>query len=151
MQITARIDYAVRAVLELAAHPGAAMSRTQIADAQGIPSKYLESILSELRQSGILVARRGAGGGYALARPSTEITVADVVRAVDGPLAGVRGLPPESVEYSGSAVGLQPLWIAVRAGLRAVLEGATVADVAAGRLPPDIAVLLDAEDAWSRR
>jgi Rrf2 family protein len=151
MQITARIDYAVRAVLELAAHPGAAVSRAEIAEAQGIPSKYLESILLELRQSGLLVAQRGAGGGYALARPATEITIDDVVRSVDGPLAGVRGLPPESVEYDGSAAELRRVWVAVRASLRAVLERTTVADVVAGTLPTQIAALITDDDAWLRR
>jgi Rrf2 family protein len=152
MQITARIDYAVRAVLQLAAQPGGgALSRAEIADAQGIPSKYLDSILIALRQSGLLVAQRGAGGGYSLARPATDITIADVVRSVDGPLAGVRGLPPESVDYEGAAVALRDLWVAVRASLRAVLERTTVADVVAGTLPGDIATLLAADDAWLRR
>jgi Rrf2 family protein len=151
MQITARIDYAVRAVLQLAAHQGGAQSRADIAEAQRIPSKYLESILIELRQSGLLVAQRGAGGGYSLARPATEITIADVVRAVDGPLAGVRGLPPESVEYDGAAVGLRDLWVAARASLRGVLERTTVADGVAGTLPEEIAALLADEDAWLRR
>lgn len=148
MQVTARTDYAVRAMVQLA---GGAASRGAIAAAQSIPPKFLESILLRLREEGLLVATRGTAGGYALAREADAITIADVVRAVDGPLAAVRGLPPEDTEYPGSAAALRDVWVALRASMRQVLEATTIADVQRGLLPAAVEALLAADGAWSRR
>ena len=149
MQVTARVDYAVRAVVQLAVDGPS--SRGGIAAAQGIPAKFLESILLRLRQGGLLVAQRGTTGGYALARDASTITIADVVRIVEGPLAAVRGLPPEDTEYPDPAGGVRDLWVALRAGMRQVLETTTVADLRDGRLPDAVAALLTPEEAWQRR
>lgn len=136
MNVTARVDYAVRAVLELAhAAPGRPLKSSQIAEAQRIPQKYLENILGELRNAGIVRTVRGADGGALLARPPAEITLADVFRAMEGPLAAVRGVRPDEVTYEGIAAPLADVWIAVRASLRSVLERVTVADVLSGDLP----------------
>ncbi|CAG7620624.1 Putative HTH-type transcriptional regulator [Leucobacter soli] len=151
VQVTARVDYAVRALAELAARQGGSATRTQLAEAQGIPSKFLEAILRDLRKAGLVVAHRGATGGYALAGSPDEITIADVVRAVDGPLAAVRGAAPESVEYQGAAAPLREVWIAVRASLRLVLEATTLADLVDGRLPTNVRSLLDGDDVYERR
>jgi Rrf2 family protein len=124
------------------------MKGDRIAQQQGIPIKFLENILSQLNRSGLVHSQRGAEGGYWLARPANKITLADVIRAVDGPLANVRGLRPEAVAYDGTAKGLQEVWIAVRANLRAVLEKVTLADVAAGTLPRSISKLALDDDAW---
>lgn len=150
MQITARADYAVRALAELASRESSA-TRIELAEAQDIPAKFLEAILSDLKKAGIVVALRGSGGGYVLARSPGEVSVADVVRAVDGPLAAVRGLPPEAMRYSGPAESLRDVWVAVRASIRVVLESITIADVVDGRVPPDVQTLLDDEDAYRRR
>jgi Rrf2 family protein len=123
----------------------------RIATTQAIPVKYLENILSELRQAGIVRSQRGADGGYWLARPADEVTVADVIRAVEGPLAHVRGERAENLEYPEGTGALQELWIAVRASLRAVLERSTLADVAAGALPEDVKALTLDPDAWLPR
>lgn len=141
MQVSAKGDYAVRALVELAACDGGPLKGERLAELQGIPPKFLESILTELRHSGLLTSRRGAEGGYWLARPATEITIADVIRATDGPLACVRGQRPDGVVYSGAAEGLADVWLALRASLRAVLEHVTLAQVASGNLPPDVAAL----------
>ncbi len=152
MRISAKADYAVRATVELASSPpgrpvkGDVLSRTQ-----GIPQKFLENILGELRQAGIVDSRRGHDGGYWLARPAGEVTVADVIRAVEGPLASVRGEPPEGVEYAGAAESLQRVWIAVRGALRSVVEEVTLADIATGRLPAPVAERAEDPDAWITR
>jgi Rrf2 family protein len=138
MQISAKADYALRALAELSARGGGPVKGEVLADAQGIPPRFLESILAQLRQRAILLSRRGAEGGYWLARPGDQITIAEVIRAADGPLASVRGIRPESVAYQGAAEGLAEVWIAVRSALRSVLEEVTIADVAAGRLPDHI-------------
>jgi Rrf2 family protein len=152
MRIPAKTDYALRAATELAAAPGGAPVKAErIAAAQGIPLRFLENILTELRHAGIVESRRGAEGGYLLARPPAEIALADVVRAVDGPLANVGGRRPEALEYEGSAAGLRDVWVAVRAGLRAVLEESTLADVARGELPGAVRELIAPEDAWHPR
>ncbi len=152
MRISARADYAVRAAIELArAAEGVPVKGDAIGTAQGIPVKFLESILSGMRQSGLVASRRGAEGGYWLAQPAAEITVADVIRAVDGPLASVRGERPERVAYAGSAEPLQQVWIAVRGSLRAVVERVTLADLAAGELPDDVAELARDPDSWVTR
>ena len=151
MRVSAKADYAVRAALELAAAADGPLKGERIADAQGIPIKFLENILIELRHEGLVRSQRGPEGGYWLARPAAEIQVAEVIRAVEGPLASVRGEPPEDIEYGGAAAELQRVWVALRANLRAVLEQVTLADVVAGKLPADVARLVDDSDAWVRR
>jgi Rrf2 family protein len=150
VQVTARTDYAVRAMVQLAASQGAA-SRGALAAAQEIPPKFLESILLRLRQGGLLVAQRGTTGGYALARSADTITIADVVRVVDGPLAAVRGLPPEDTSYPAPAGALRDVWVALRASMRQVLESTTIADVQHDRLPDGVRALLAPTEAWTRR
>jgi len=123
----------------------------RIARAQEIPVKFLENILIDLRHANLVRAQRGADGGYWLARKPDEITLGEVIRAVEGPLASVRGEPPEEVTYPGAAENLQTVWIAVRASLRSVVDEVTLADVVAGRLPANLRRLTEAPDAWSRR
>lgn len=151
MRITAKVDYAVRAMAELAAAPDGPVTADALAERQAIPPKFLENILADLRRGGLVRSQRGADGGYRLARPAAAVTVADVIRAVEGPLADVHGTPPEEVAYSGAAAHLRDVWIATRASLRGVLEEVTVADVVAGALPGRAQRLLDDPDAWSRR
>lgn len=152
MRVTARSDYAIRALLELAAAAETAPMRAEaIARAQSIPAKFLENLLGDLRRARLVVSQRGAEGGYRLARPAATIALADVIRAVDGPLAAVRGEAPEDLDYPGSAAGLRDVWIALRASLRSVLETVTLADVASGGLPPSVRALLDDPAAWTRR
>lgn len=152
VHVTAKADYAVRAVVELAAGgQGAPRKVDEVARAQGIPLSFLENILTQLRTAGIVRSQRGPDGGYWLARPAKELTLAEVIRAVEGPLVGVRGQRPEEIEYTGSAESLQQVWIALRANLRKVLEHVSVADVAAGRLPRGILALTRTEDAWETR
>jgi Rrf2 family protein len=148
VRVSAKADYALRAVIELAAGADGPVKGERIAQAQEIPLKFLENILGDLRHAGIVRSQRGVEGGYWLARPADEITVAEVVRAVEGPIANVRGVGPEQVEYAGSAARLRDVWIAVRANLRAVLEHVTIADVARGELPTSIAELAANPDAW---
>jgi len=139
VRISAKADYAVRATAELAAAPpGKPVKAEAIANAQGIPVKFLLNILSELKHSHIVASHRGADGGYSLARPPEDITLADVIRAVEGPLANVHERLPEELSYPGAAEQLKEVWIAVRANLRAILEGVTLADLAQGKLPPEI-------------
>jgi Rrf2 family protein len=147
MRISAKVDYAVRAGAELAAAEGPVKGE-QLAGAQGIPLQFLEHILLELKHAGIVRSRRGAKGGYWLARPADEVTLADLIRAVEGPLANVQGSPPEEVSYEGAAEHLREVWIAVRANLRAVLESVTLADLAEGELPTSVEKLTRAPDAW---
>lgn len=148
VRVSAKADYALRAVIELAAAADGPVKGERIAQAQEIPLKFLENILGELRHAGIVRSQRGAEGGYWLARPPAEITVADVVRAVEGPIANVRGVGPEAVEYAGTAEALRDVWVAMRASLRAVLERVTIADVAQGELPPEVAALVHDPEAW---
>lgn len=149
MRVSAKADYALRAAAELAVAEGAGpVKGEQLARAQGIPPKFLENILLELRHAGLVQSQRGAEGGYWLARPAAEITLAAVIRAVEGPLANVRGTRPEAVEYAGAAEPLRQVWIAVRASLRGVLESVTLADVAAGELPASLDELLADPEAW---
>ena len=150
MRITAKADYAVRASAELAAAQpsGEPVKGELLAKRQGIPQNFLENILTELRRAGIVRTRRGADGGYQLARPAREITVADVLRAVEGPLAAVQGIQPQDLEYGGAAAHIPELWIAVRANLRAVLEKVTLADLAAGKLPRSVASKTADPEAW---
>jgi Rrf2 family protein len=151
VRISAKADYALRAAAELAAAGEGPVKGEALAAAQGIPGKFLENILGDLRHSGLVLSQRGSDGGYRLAKPAAEITLADVVRAVDGALATVRGEPPESVKYVGPAESLQEVWIAVRANLRAVVEEVTLADLAAGRLPDEVSALARTPDAWVTR
>jgi Rrf2 family protein len=150
VRTTAKADYAVRAAVELAA-AGELVTAEQIANAQGIPLNFLENILRDLRRAGVVESRRGQQGGYALARPAEEISVADVIRAVEGPLANVRGLPPEELEYVGSSAKLRDVWVALRASVRSVLEQVTLADLARGELPERVEALTRDADAWVRR
>ena len=152
MRVTAKVDYAVRAATELAAANGDGLVKAEaIANAQDIPRKFLDNILQGLRQAGIVESRRGPEGGHRLAQPASEITIADVIRAVEGPLASVRGEAPETVKYGGAAEALGKLWVAVRANLRAVLEHTTLADVTSGKLPKTVKQLAASPDAWEHR
>ncbi len=148
MRITAKVDYALRGALELAAaEPMTPVKGATVATAQDIPLPFLENILRELRHAGIVRTIRGADGGYMLARPADTITLADVIRAVEGPLAAVQGIRPDELAYQGAAVQLSEVWIAVRANLRAVLEAITLADVAQARIPGPIRKLAENPDA----
>ena len=152
MRVTAKADYAVRAAVELAgARESAPRKMDDVATAQEIPVSFLENILTQLRSAGIVRSQRGPDGGYWLSRPASEITLAQIIRGVEGPLVGVRGQRPEEVSYAGAAEPLQRVWIALRANLRAVLEQVTVADVAANDLPEEIIALTRADDAWHAR
>jgi Rrf2 family protein len=149
MRISAKADYAVRAMAELAASAGRGpLKADSIARAQGIPLRFLLNILSELKHARIVQSHRGAVGGYELARPPEKITLADVIRAVEGPLASVHEVRPEDITYPGPAESLQEVWISVRANLRAVLEAVTLADLAAGALPPSVKSLAADPEAW---
>ena len=152
MRISAKADYAVRAAIELATSPdGRPVKAERIATAQDIPLNFLENILGEMRHAGIVRSQRGADGGFRLAKPAERVTIADVMRAVEGPLATVRGGPPEESNYAGSAAELPRVWIAVRKSLRQVVEQVTVADVAKGRLPKAIVKLSEDPEAWVTR
>jgi len=149
MRVSAKSDYAIRAAVELAAAGEGPVKGDRIAKAQGIPSNFLENILADLRNAGIVGSRRGAEGGYWLARPAEDVSLADVIRAVDGPLANVRGVRSDQLEYEGSAKALEQVWIAVRASLRGVLERVSLADVARGELPDHVRELAADPDAWA--
>jgi Rrf2 family protein len=149
VRVTAKADYALRAALELAvAEGGGPVKGERISQAQGIPIRFLENILLELRHAGLVHSQRGAEGGYWLARPAAEINLAEVLRVVEGPLANVRGMRPEDVEYEGAAEHLREVWIAVRANLRAVLESATLAEVVRGELPGLVEALARDPESW---
>jgi Rrf2 family protein len=151
VRISAKVDYAVRAAIELAAAGGEPIKGEAIADAQDIPLKFLENILGELKHTGIVASRRGAQGGYWLAKDADEVSLADIVRAVEGPLATVRGQGPESLEYKGEAEPLQKVWIALRANIREVMEDTSLADVVGGKLPSEVRELSEPAEAWSQR
>jgi Rrf2 family protein len=151
MRVSAKADYAVRAAAELAAADEGPVKGERLADAQDIPLQFLEHILLELKHHGIVRARRGAKGGYWLARPADEVTIAEIVRAVEGPIAHVQSSPPEAIEYRGNARHLQEVWIAVRASLRSVLEEVTLADLVSGEMPAIVGELSAAPDAWVAR
>jgi Rrf2 family protein len=148
MRVSAKVDYAVRAAVELAAAESPPLKGELIAQAQGIPLKFLENILAELKHAGLVRSQRGTDGGYWLARAPEEVTIADIIRAVEGPLASVRGASPEALEYEGTAAPLGKLWVAVRANLRAVLEEVTLADVASGELPDVIDEITSDPGVW---
>ncbi|HEX6443744.1 MAG TPA: Rrf2 family transcriptional regulator [Streptosporangiales bacterium] len=148
MHISARVDYAMRALVVLASSGQERVSCEALAEAQQIPTRFLEGILNQLRRAGIVASRRGNEGGYLLSRPAKDVTVADVIRALDGPLAEVRGMRPEQSEYKGPVEPLQTVWVAARASLRNVLEHVSVGDIATGRLPRKVTRLADDPDAW---
>ncbi|HVB91528.1 MAG TPA: Rrf2 family transcriptional regulator [Acidimicrobiales bacterium] len=147
MHIPAKVDYGIRALLALAA-AGTPQTAEFLAGEQGLPPRFLGAILADLRRAGIVASQRGAEGGYRLARSADAITMADVIRALDGPLAEVRGYRPEATSYGGAAEHLQQVWVAVRASLRSVLERVTLTDVVSGTLPPDIHKMTTDPDAW---
>jgi Rrf2 family protein len=157
MRVSAKADYAVRAAAELAAASvaskdgGSPMKGDNISQAQQIPLKFLENILVDLRQAGLVNSRRGPDGGYWLARPAAEITVADVIRAAEGPLASVRGEKPEDLTYEGAAAPLGEVWIALRSSLRDVLEHVTLADLASGKMPKQVSSRTQDPEARQRR
>ncbi len=151
MYVSAKVDYAVRAMCALAAAGGRPLSADALARAQQLPAKYLEAILADLRRAGLVRSQRGAEGGYRLCRDPATITVADIMRLLDGPLAEVRGLRPEAADYDGPAAGLRDVWVAVRGALREVLEGVSVADIAGGHLPPAVTSRTGDPDAWRPR
>ena len=151
MRVSAKADYAVRAMVQLAAAGEGPVKAEQLSQAQEIPAKFLENIMIDLRRAGLVRSQRGSEGGYWLARPADEITIADVMRAVEGPLANVRGHAAEELAYPGAAEQLRDVWVAVRASLRSVLETVTLADVVSGTLPAAARELTQAEGAWLRR
>jgi Rrf2 family protein len=148
MRVSAKADYAARAAVALAAAAEGPMKADRIAVSQGIPAKFLESILLELKHAGIVRSQRGPEGGYTLARQPEDISLADVIRAVDGPLANVRGDRPENIEYAEPAEHLTTVWIAVRAALREILESTTLKDLCEGTLPPRVIDLAEDPQAW---
>jgi Rrf2 family protein len=151
VRVTAKVDYALRALVELAAAGGATVKGDRIAEAQGIPLKFLENILAELRRAGIVGSQRGADGGYRIARDPDSVSVADVIRAVEGPLADVHGTPPEELDPPGVAAPVREVWVATRAALRSVLEVVTVGEIARGKLPKAVRARLEDPSAWARR
>ena len=151
MQISAKTDYAIRALLNLAAREPELVKVDTIVREQGLPRKFVEAILGELRRAQLVRSQRGADGGYALARPASEITLGQVIRAVDGPLAEVRGLRPHETEYAGVAQHLPEVWVAVRSSLRRVLDELTLAQVLNGKLPAHVRKLTEEPDAWLPR
>ena len=150
MYISAKVDYAVRALCTLADSEKALTSES-LALSQGLPAKFLESILNDMRRAGLLTSQRGPEGGYRLARPAAEISVADVIRPLDGPLAEIRGLRPEAANYEGAAEHLQAVWVAVRASLREVLDEVTIAGIVSGDLPESVTRLTADPEAWQSR
>jgi Rrf2 family protein len=151
VQISAKTDYAVRALLNLASHEPDLVKVDTIVREQGLPRKFVEAILGELRRAALVRSQRGADGGYALARPAHEISLGAVIRAVDGPLAEVRGLRPNETAYTGVAEHLPDVWVAVRASLRKVLDEVSLAQVLSGKLPAHIRRLVESPDAWLPR
>jgi Rrf2 family protein len=149
VRLSAKADYALRASVELAGAGDGPVKAEAVARAQEIPLRFLEHILLDLKHAGLVGSQRGAEGGYWLARPAADVSLADVIRAVEGPLANVRGLRPEELHYHGSAAPLRDVFVALRASVRDVLEGVTLADVAAGELPDRVRELLAEPDAWS--
>lgn len=154
MHISAKSDYALRALIVIARSgdsDGGPLPAESMAKAQEIPQNFLLAILADLRRAGIVRSRRGQGGGWQIGRDPSLITVADVIRAVDGPLVSVHGLRPEAVDYRDSATVLQPVWIAARSSLREVLESVSIADLASGALPDPVRVRSEDDDAWEPR
>ena len=149
MRVSAKADYALRALVEIAAvGEGQPVSAEQLGNAQDIPRGFLQTILADLRRADIVISQRGKAGGWRFARSPETVTVADVIRAVDGPLVSVYGVRPEAVEYGEAAAVLQHVWIAARSSLRSVFEQVTIRDLAGGRLPDAVAALTQDDDAW---
>jgi Rrf2 family protein len=142
MYVTARADYGLRAAVELAGDGAAARTVAQLATAQGIPPRFLENILLILRHAGLLQSRRGTDGGFRLARPAEEITLAEILRALEGPLPSIHGLAATDLAYNGFATSLRDVWLAVSANLGSVLQNTTLDEVASGKLSPDVMRLL---------
>lgn len=154
MDISARTDYAIRALLMLAqeAHAeGVPISVDTLAQRQALPRKFLESILADLRRGGVVLSQRGSTGGYTLSRPAASISLGDIFRVVDGPLAEVRGLRPHETSYAGVAEHLPVVWVAVRASLRRVLDGTSLEQLLSGELPPEVRSLAKDPQAWQNR
>jgi Rrf2 family protein len=150
VHISAKVDYALRALCTLASND-APQTADQLAEAQGLPVRFLRSILNELRRGAIVTSHRGNEGGYQLARPASQITVGEVFRRLEGPLAEVRGLRPEATSYNAAASNLQTVWVALRACLREVLDEISIADVVSGELPEHVSALVSKPDAWQPR
>jgi Rrf2 family protein len=148
VRVSAKVDYAVRASIALAAAESGPVKGERIAEAQGIPLRFLENILGELKHAGLVASQRGQEGGYWLAKPADEITLAEIIRAVEGPLASVRGARPETIVYEGDAEPLQRVWIALRANIREVLEAVTLADLVSGDLPSEVEQLTKRPEVW---
>lgn len=152
MRVSAKVDYALRALVELAARPNEQpVKGEELAGLQGIPLRFLENILAELRNAGVVASRRGAEGGYWLARPAGEVTMGDVIRALEGPLANVQGVRPDLVRFEGHAAPLRDVWVATRARIREVLDHVSLADVASGSLPDHVHDALSLPGAWDSR
>jgi Rrf2 family protein len=151
VRVSAKADYAVRAAVELATAGEESVTSEVVAERQQIPVQFLQKIFHELGRAQLVTSQRGHDGGHRLARAPEEITVADIIRAVEGPLATVRGTPPEKLHYGGAALPLQEVWIALRTNVRGVLEGVTLADLAAARLPRRIATLAHNPESWVTR
>jgi Rrf2 family protein len=149
MRLSARADYALRAAIELASASGTHVTAEQLARAQHIPGKFLEAILTQLRRAGLVRSQRGPDGGFWLARPAEDISLADIIRAIDGQLVGVRGERPENIGYIGAAEPLQSVWIALRANERAILEEVSLAHIVTGKLPDRVVELTDDPRAWA--
>jgi Rrf2 family protein len=148
MRISAKAEYAVRALLVLADEGPDPVKAERIADAQKIPLRFLENILAELRHQGLVQSQRGMEGGYWLSRDAAEITIADAIRAVEGPLANIQSERPEGISYPAPAESLQKVWVALRGSMRSVLEAVSLADVARDDLPDPVRALLDQPEAW---
>jgi Rrf2 family protein len=148
MRVSAKADYAVRAALQLATAGEGPLKGETIAEAQEIPLRFLENILAELRHAGLVQSQRGAEGGYWLSRKPSEVKIADIIRAVEGPLASVRSERPEELDYQGVAEPLRDVWIALRANIRGVLELVTLADVVERHLPPSVVKLTKGDEVW---
>lgn len=139
------------ALVELAARGGGPAKLQDLTAAQDIPGLFLENVLRDLRAGGLVASQRGAQGGYRLARPAAEITVADGIRVLEGPLANIQGIRPDEAHFPGSAAPMREVWVAMRAALRSVLEAVTIDDVVAGRLPPPLSALMGNDHAWKKR
>ncbi|WP_051753373.1 RrF2 family transcriptional regulator [Streptosporangium amethystogenes] len=148
MRISAKTDYALRALTQLAAHADRPVSSEELAQGQEIPHKFLEAIMAELRRTGFITSQRGTGGGHRLRLPADQVVIADVIRALNGPLTVIRGECPQDIEYGPPSEGLQIVWIAMRATLRSILESVTLADIAGGALPGHVRELAGDPDAW---
>ena len=152
MRVSAKSDYALRALIEMASRAdGRAVSAEELGRLQEIPHGFLQAILADLRRAGVVRAQRGAEGGYTLSQAPRDVTIGQILRAVDGPLAGVRGLRPEETRYEGAAENLPNLWVAVRAAVREVVDEVSLAELISGRMPAHVRKLTTRPDAWQPR